>query len=135
MTRPTLRWAVAVAVTIATFAMATWVCGAFVLPMRDGGARWGIAGGLGVAVAALAALWGHSYATAEHEQAEPEKAPPAAAGKSPSSFTIIGGTFHGPVTQAHDVGTIHLTSQGTSNPPPAAPPAVGNPPAEDRADD
>lgn len=135
MTRPTLRWAVAVVVTIAAFAMATWVCGTFVLPMRDGGVRWGIAGGLGVAVAALAALWGHSYATAEHEQAEAEKAPPAAAVKNPSSFTISGGTFHGPVSQAHNVGTIHLTSQGTSNPPSTTTPAVGNPPTEDRADD
>jgi hypothetical protein len=132
MTRPTLRWAVAVLVTIAVFAAATWICGAFVLPMRDGVVRWGIAGGLGVAVAALAALWGHSYATAEHQQPElePEKAQPDTAGKGSASFTISGGTFHGPVTQAHDVGTINLARPGTGSTPLPRPPAAGGPPGE-----
>lgn len=122
MIRPGIRWVAAALVTIAAFAVATWICGAFVLQVRDGGVRWGIAGGLGVAVAALAALWGHSYATGEHEQPEHEEAKPAAAGKGPASFTISGGTFHGPVTQAHDVGTINLPAQGGSSyplPPPA----------------
>jgi hypothetical protein len=128
MTRPTLRWAVAVLVTITAFAAATWICGAFVLPTRDGGVRWGIAGGLGVAVAALAALWGHSYATGEHEQPEHEEAQPAATGKNSASFTISGGTFHGPVTQARDVGIINLTSQGTSSPSPLPPSAGSLPP-------
>jgi hypothetical protein len=127
-----LKWAVAVLVTVAAFAAATWICGALVLPIRDGGVRWGIAGGLGVAVAALAALWGHSYATAEHQQPElePEKAQPDTPGKGSASFTISGGTFHGPVTQARDVGTINIGSPGTGSTSPAPPPAADNPPGE-----
>jgi hypothetical protein len=35
---------VAVLVTIAAFGAATWICGAFVLPMRDAGVRWGTSG-------------------------------------------------------------------------------------------
>lgn len=62
----TPRWLVAVMVTVAAFAMTTWICGALILPvvMRDPGVRWGVAGACGVAVAALAALWGHSFASA-----------------------------------------------------------------------
>lgn len=132
MTRPTLRWAVAVVVTIAAFAAATWICGAFVLP-RDGGVRWGIAGGLGVAVAALAALWGHSYATSEHKQEQPAaetvQAAPADTGRT--SNKISGGIFHGPVIQGRDIGTLDLngsaTAQHAQTPPPVA---ADNPPAE-----
>lgn len=129
MSRPAFRWALAVLTTIAAFAVATWICGAFVLQMRDGGIRWGIAGGLGVAVAALAALWGHSYAAAEHEETEHEKAQPPAGGKNSASFTISGGTFHGPVTQAHDIGTLNITSPDTSSPSAVPPPAGDSPPA------
>jgi hypothetical protein len=132
MTRPTLRWAVAVLVTIAAFAAATWVCGAFVLPMHDGGVRWGIAGGLGVAVAALAALWGHSYATAEHEHEHPDAqtahAAPARAGRTGNK--ISGGTFHGPVIQGRDIGTLNLADPATGEHAQAPPAAADNPPAE-----
>jgi hypothetical protein len=60
------RWSVAVLVTAAAFGIAAWVSGAFLLPavMRSGADRWVLAAGLGVAVAALAALWGHSWAQA-----------------------------------------------------------------------
>jgi hypothetical protein len=59
------RWCGAVAVTIMAFAAATWVAGALVLPsvMHSSDIRWLVAAGLGVAVAALAALGGHSFAT------------------------------------------------------------------------
>lgn len=130
MTRSALRWAVAALVTIAAFAGVTWICGAFVLPMHDGGVRWGIAGGLGVAVAALAALWGHTYATVGHELSETEKAQPTAADKNPVGFTISGGTFYAPVTQAHDVSTINLAGQSTNSLSPAPPVAADNPPGE-----
>jgi hypothetical protein len=58
------RWCVAVLVTVAAFGVAAWVSGALLLPavMRSGADRWVVAAGLGVAVAALAALWGHSWA-------------------------------------------------------------------------
>ena len=54
--KPLIRWLIAGLVTVAAFAVATLICGIVVLPtiMKDGGARWGVAGGLGVAVAALA---------------------------------------------------------------------------------
>jgi hypothetical protein len=61
-----VRWWVAALVTVAAFSLSTWICGALVLPpmMKNPAVRWGVAAGLGVAMAALAALWGHSYATA-----------------------------------------------------------------------
>jgi hypothetical protein len=120
--RSALRWGVAAAVTIAAFTAATWISGALVLTMHDNAVKWGIAGGLGVAAAALAALWGQSYATAE-PSAEPEERPlPGPARSSGSStFTISGGTFNAPVTLAHDIGIINLT---TPSPAPAQlPPA------------
>jgi len=128
VTGPALRWAVAVLVTIAAFAVATWICGAFVLTVHDGGVRWGIAGGLGVAVAALAALWGHSYATGSQEKpASPEtRAGPSAAGGT--SNAISGGTFHGPVIQGRDIDGLGFPGPSASerNPPP--PPAAGSAP-------
>jgi hypothetical protein len=130
VTSPTLRWAVAVLVTITAFAAATWVCGAFVRPMRDGGARWGIAGGLGVAVAALAALWGHSYATAGHEQPATGEAHAAPASMRGTSNKIRGGTFHGPVIQGHDIGTLNLTSPAATEQAQIPPPSADNPAAE-----
>jgi hypothetical protein len=63
------RWWVAGLVTMLTFTVCAWICGALILPtvINDPNVRWGLAGGLGVAVAALAALWGHSFATAQSE--------------------------------------------------------------------
>jgi len=130
VTRPALGWMVAVLVTIAAFAVVTWVCGAFVLPMRDGGVRWGIAGGLGVAVAGLAALWGHSYATAEHEHPAAEEAHAAPADTGRTSNKISGGTFHGPVIQGRDIGAVTLTGPAAGEHPQSPPPAVDSPPAE-----
>jgi hypothetical protein len=130
MTRPTLRWAAAVLVTIAAFAAATWICGAFVLPMRDGVVRWGIAGALGVAVAALAALWGHSYATAEHQEPAVEEAHAAPADAGRTSNKISGGTFHGLVIQGRDIGTIDLTGPATGRPAQTPPSATDSTPVE-----
>jgi hypothetical protein len=109
---PLVRWLVAGLTTIAGFAVTAWICGALVLPMvlQDGGARWGVAGGLGAAVAALAALWGQSFATA----GEPgEGARPGGAAASTTTTTAIrpgdtrntisGGSFHGPVIQGRDI--------------------------------
>jgi hypothetical protein len=121
---------VAALVTIAAFAVATWVCGAFVFPMRDGGVRWGIAGGLGVAVAALAALWGHSYATQEHEQPAVGAAPGAPTGAESTSNTISGGAFHGPVIQGRDIGTISLADPAAAEDAQTPPSAADNPTAE-----
>jgi hypothetical protein len=113
-----LRWGLAVLVTVIAFTMATWICGTFVLTMRDSPTRWGIAGGLGVAVAALAGLWGQTYATAEHGDHHRTQSPtpctPVA--DSTTNNTISGGTFHGPVTQGRDIEVIGLIDSGTDRP-------------------
>src|ERR1700730_13005258 len=104
-----VRWLVASLVTIAAFAMATSICGALILPtvMKDPGVRWGVAGALGVAVAALAALWGHSFATAERstDAAHTTSAPaPTTTITGPGTTSNkISGTFHQPVIQARDI--------------------------------
>jgi hypothetical protein len=62
-----VRWGVAGLVTIAAFAVVTWVAGDFVLTavLKSQADRWVVASALGVAVAALTALWGHSWAGEE----------------------------------------------------------------------
>jgi hypothetical protein len=109
--RPAVRWTVAGMATIAAFGVVTWVCGAFVLPaiMSDAPTRWSIAGCLGVAVAALVALWGHSFAT-DGKTSEPSSSGDPSA---PAKVTIRnrgnvrniikGGIFRGSVTQARDI--------------------------------
>jgi hypothetical protein len=58
------RWLVAVVVTVAAFGVSMWVCGALLLPLvlKSEADRWVVAAGLGVAVAALAALGCASWA-------------------------------------------------------------------------
>src|SRR5262249_28716384 len=60
---PVIRWSAAGLVTVAAFSVPTWACGAVMLPVLipDAASRWAVAASLGVAVAALAALWGHSF--------------------------------------------------------------------------
>jgi hypothetical protein len=72
-----LKWWAAGLTVAGTFGLATWVSGAFLLPlwMKSGADRWVVAAGLGVAVSALAALWGHSWAMRE-SAAEPDTASP-----------------------------------------------------------
>jgi hypothetical protein len=115
-----LRWPTAVVVTVTAFAAATWICGAFVLTMRDTGVRWGIAGSLGVAVAAIAALWGHAYATRGDHKPTPEQTSSAPAGIGATRNTISGGTFHGTVIQSRHVETVNFAEPGTPAPPATA---------------
>jgi hypothetical protein len=121
---------VAVLVTVAAFGAVTWMSGTFVLQLRDGGVRWGIAGGLGVAVAALAALWGHSYATAEPEPREAEKTHAAPTSTEQTTNTIMGGTFHGSVIQGHDIRAFNLADPVSAESTQAMPPLADDPPAE-----
>jgi hypothetical protein len=118
-----LRWAVAALVTLAAVAVPTWLCGAVVLPplLKDGAIRWGLAGVVGVALAALAALWGHSYATGT-EKKEGPVLPRLQVQATAQGAVAVGG---------NNPGTI---STGTSTPP-ATPtqPAPGNPPAQPSA--
>lgn len=107
--RRIVRWSVAGLVTIAVFALVSWICGALALPhvMKDPGVRWGVAGALGVAVAALAALWGHSFAIGEQPAGTNSRNDPGPASKTTGSGStrnrIIGGIFHGPVFQGRDI--------------------------------
>src|SRR5580692_6614079 len=64
-----IRWFVAVLVTVAAFSAATWAS-QVILSLAialDPDVRWGISGSVGVAVAALAALWGYGFASGERE--------------------------------------------------------------------
>jgi hypothetical protein len=125
------RWTAAAAVTIAAFAAATSICGALVLPalkVHDPAVRWGIAGGLGVAVAALAALWGASYATAEPHQPQPGPTPGSASpvppgpasssGEDETNNDISGGTFQQPVIQGRDFGIVTVGKSQPTAPSP-----------------
>jgi hypothetical protein len=58
------KWLVAVVMMVAAFGVSLWVCGALLLPLwlKSGADRWVVAAGLGVAVAALAALGFASWA-------------------------------------------------------------------------
>lgn len=113
-----VRWLVAALVTAAAFAVPAWLCGAVLLPlaMTDGAARWGIATAAGLALAALAALWGQSFASAAPRSGDD----PAAAGTDRSGDTrnAISGGSVGPVVQARDIsGPVVLGGDDTRRPP------------------
>jgi hypothetical protein len=101
-----VRWGAAGLVTAAAFGVVTWVAGAFLLPlvMTSSADRWVVAAGLGVAVAALAGLWGQSWATRE------PPAGPAAAAAAPAA---AGGARS--VTAAGDITGIASTGDGATN--------------------
>jgi len=82
-----LRWWIAGLVVAATFAVTTWAGGAYVLPlvMKSSSDRWVIAAGVGVAIAALAGLWGQSWATRE---SSPASAPPSKPSDATGNRTI-----------------------------------------------
>lgn len=63
------RWLVAAGTTLAVFAVFLWVSGVFILPfwIKSGSDRWVIATGAGLAIGALAALWGVSFARREQQ--------------------------------------------------------------------
>jgi hypothetical protein len=65
------RWWVAALIMVAAFAGAAWVSGAVILAplLASSGDRWAVASGVGVAVAAFAALWGQWWATRAEETA------------------------------------------------------------------
>ena len=104
-----VRWLLAGVVTVTSFCAATWISGFLVLPLMltDAAARWGVAASVGVAVAALAALWGHTFSTKGAEK----KGPVGTSGRAAETAghgnvhnEILGGTFVGPVIQGRDVG-------------------------------
>lgn len=110
-----VRWAVASFITVVTFGAVTAVCGALVLPLllTDGSVRWGIAASLGTAVAALAAIWGQSFATSM--PAEPGEGKPGGEEPANARNVINGGTFHQPVIQGRDA-VIQLSESTSPSP-------------------
>src|ERR1700683_1377100 len=92
-----IRWLVAVVVTVAAFGASLWVCGALLLPLwlKSGADRWVVAAGLGVAVAALGASWAEqSKATASDSSSAPGK---------------------GSISAGRDISGIASTGDGTTN--------------------
>jgi hypothetical protein len=114
------RWTVAALVTVIAFVTATWAGGALVLPsvMKDPGVRWSVASGLGVAVAALAALWGHGFANTT--EAEGSKPPP--------SGRVVEASGSGAVAIGQDnrasiiTGSVRLGSTPAASGKPVGPP-------------
>jgi hypothetical protein len=91
------RWLVAVVVTVAAFGVSLWVCGALLLPLwlKSGADRWVVAAGVGVAVAALAALGSASWAGRSEESSS-----------GPGERSISAG---------RDISGIASTGDGTTN--------------------
>jgi hypothetical protein len=92
------RWLVAVVVTVAAFGVSLWACGALLLPLwlKSGADRWVVAAGLGVAVAALAALGCASWAGGHSEHSS----------SGPGERSISAGG---------DISGIASTGDGTTN--------------------
>lgn len=110
------RWSVAGIVVLAAFVVPTWLCGTFILTgaLTDPAVRWTVAASAGLAISALATLWGHSFAkraettseadTAENATAKAAKGKP---GNVRNTIKAKGGVFLGPVTQARDISVTH----------------------------
>jgi hypothetical protein len=93
----TVKWLVAIVVTVAAFGLSVWVGGALLLPLwlKSGADRWAVAAALGTAVAALAALWGASWA-----------------GQAEDSSSGPGGRS---ISASGDITGIASTGDGTTN--------------------
>jgi hypothetical protein len=106
------RWGAAVLVTVAAFGVATWASGALLsVVMKSEADRWVVAAGLGVAVAALAALWGHSWA------ARDRVASSGGAGRPGGPAAGVGGGAQGErsVAAGGDITGIASTGDDATN--------------------
>ncbi|MFH9727769.1 hypothetical protein ACH4M4_33095 [Streptomyces sp. NPDC017254] len=101
------RWAIAVLVTVVSFAVPTWLGGALVLPsvLEDPEIRWAVASALGTAVAALVGMWGYRFATRERQNPGP------AVQVTGERGVAIGG---------HNSGPVFTGDTGAGQPPAAA---------------
>lgn len=97
------RWLVAVVVTVAAFGVSLWVCGALLLPLwlKSGADRWVVAAGLGVAVAALAALGCASWAGQSEDSSSAQGKLPVPGKRS--------------ISAGGDISGIASTGDGTTN--------------------
>jgi hypothetical protein len=90
-----LRWSRAAIVTVAVFSTVTGICGLSLRPLiHSGSDRWVIGSALGVAVAALAAMWGASWA-ARDEQEETGRGGSGRSVHAASGGIAIGGDNRG----------------------------------------
>jgi len=106
-----IRWLVAGLVTAAVFAATLLVSAALVLPLwiKSDADRWVVAGSVGVAMAALAALWGAGFARREKNGGSAQAAQ-AAQPADPSATGIsmrADASEHGRVYQAGHDQTIN----------------------------
>jgi hypothetical protein len=69
-----IKWWVAGLVAAVAFGVSVWLSGALLLPqlMKSSADRWAVAVGFGLAVVALVALWGQSWAMQETRTAPGE---------------------------------------------------------------
>ncbi len=119
------RWAVAAVATVAAFASGTWVCGALLRSvMADPAVRWAVACGVGAALSALAAMWGHGFATCGTPPATGRPgADQASATASGAGSVAIGGCNRGDIsTSAASPGLLSPPSPDPPTPPPSGPP-------------
>ncbi len=95
------RWLVAVVVTVTAFGVSLWVCGALLLPLwlKSGADRWVVAAGLGVAVAALAAVGCAAWAGQDED----------------SSSDSSSGPGERSISAGGDISGIASTGDGTTN--------------------
>jgi hypothetical protein len=111
--------------TASAFAVPVWLCGAVVLPslLKDPAIRWALASALGAALAPLAALWGHGFAT--QGQGTPGQAPPGPSVHATADRTVaIGGNNSGSLS----TGDAPVPAQPVvGGPAPAQPPAPPTP--------
>ncbi|WP_229848991.1 hypothetical protein [Streptomyces melanogenes] len=110
--------------TVAAFAVATWLCGALVLApvVPDDATRWALACGVGSAVAALAGMGGYGYAT--RPQQTPESPPVTTA--SGVRSVAIGGNSHGPINTGDTTPAAPAAPDAV--PPPTGPAGPAQPP-------
>jgi hypothetical protein len=103
------RWGVATAGSVASFALAWWVCQEQI--RLDEGVSLGIAGAVLAVLLAIAAWWAPRGA---------DSGGPVPATPKPGdvSNTISGGTQHGPVLQGRDFTGLTF---GAAQPPPRRP--------------
>lgn len=65
-----VRWLMAFGVTSVVCVVSLWISGAFILPLwvKSDTNCWVIASSIGVALAAVAALWGKTFAQSENKE-------------------------------------------------------------------
>jgi hypothetical protein len=87
------------------------MCGALFLPMviKDSGARWGVGSALGVAVSALAAMWGYGFAV-EGESEEESKTSRTSVNAEGEGSIAIGGSNHGTAVTSGVVAPLKTES-------------------------